>query len=57
MPSPAAALAFAVAGFLLAMVVVGLIWVDGERAAKRDRIERVRRRDHSKVPSIHSASR
>ncbi|MET3181528.1 UNVERIFIED_ORG: hypothetical protein ABIC43_004697 [Variovorax guangxiensis] len=51
--SPAAALAFALAGFLLAMALGGLIWIDGERAARRERIERARRRDHTKVPSIH----
>jgi hypothetical protein len=56
MPSPAVALAFALAGFLLAMAVCALIWVDGERAAKRERIERARRRDHREVPSIHWGS-
>ncbi|MFV0675823.1 hypothetical protein [Variovorax sp. tm] len=50
--SPAIALAFAFAGFLLAVVVVALIWFDSERAARRERIERARFRDHSKVPAI-----
>lgn len=52
MLSPALALACALAGFLLAMAVCGLIWIDGERAAKRERIERARRRDHAKVPVL-----
>jgi len=52
MLSPALALACALAGFLLAMGLGALIWIDGERAAKRERIERARRRDHAKVPAI-----
>lgn len=57
MPSPAVALAFALAGFLLAMAVCALIWADGERAAKRERIARARRRDHAKVPSMRWVDR
>ena len=52
MGSPSIALAFALAGFLLAVVVVALIWFDSERAARRERIERARGRDHAKVPAI-----
>lgn len=52
MASPSIALAFALAGFLLAMVVVALVWLDSERAARRERIERARVRDHAKVPAI-----
>jgi len=57
MLSPSIALAFAFAGFLLALLVVTLIWIDGGRAERLERIERARRRDHSKVPPIHAASR
>ena len=53
MPSPAVAVAFVLAGFLLAMAIGALIWVDSERAARRERIERARRREHSKVPVMH----
>lgn len=52
MLSPSIALAFALAGFLLALFVVTLIWLDGGRAERRERIERARGRDHAKVPSI-----
>lgn len=48
-----AALALLFAGLLVGMGVCGLIWADGERAARRERIERARRRDHRAVPAIH----
>jgi hypothetical protein len=40
-------------GFSAGLVVCALIWIDGERAERRERIERARRRDHRTVPSIH----
>jgi hypothetical protein len=55
--SPALALAFAFAGFLLAMAVGALIWIDSERAARRERVERARRRDHRTVPAIYWSSK
>lgn len=42
-------------GFVAGLVVCGLIWIDGERAERRERIERARKRDHSKVPSIRAS--
>jgi hypothetical protein len=41
--------------FLAAVLVCALIWVDGERAARRERIERARRREHAEVPPIYWA--
>ncbi|WP_164546895.1 MULTISPECIES: hypothetical protein [unclassified Variovorax] len=52
MLTPAIALAFGLAGFLLAVAVVALMWIDGERAERRERIERARRRVHADVPRI-----
>jgi hypothetical protein len=43
----------ALLGFLVGLLVCALIWVEGERAERLQRIERARRRDHSKVPSMH----
>lgn len=40
----------ALLGFLAGLLACALIWVQGERAARRERIERARFRDHSKVP-------
>ena len=48
-----AALAFLLAGLLLGMALCGVMWAAGERAERRERIERARHRDHSKVPSIY----
>jgi hypothetical protein len=42
-------------GFLAGLVVCALIWIDGERAERNYRIQRARRRDHAKVPSIREA--
>ena len=39
-------------GFLAGLAVCALIWIDGERAERRYRIQRARRRDHSRVPAI-----
>lgn len=47
-----AALAFLLLGLLLGMGLCGFIWVAGERAARRERIERARYRDHTRVPAI-----
>lgn len=49
------ALAYLFAGFLFGMCLCVFIWEAGERAVRRERIERARRRDHSKVPSIRQA--
>jgi len=48
-----AALALLLAGLLVGMGLCGFIWAAGERAARRERIERARRRDHGKVPSLN----
>ncbi|MDQ0608894.1 hypothetical protein QFZ83_003065 [Variovorax sp. W1I1] len=48
-----AALALLLAGLLAGMGLCGAIWSAGERAERRERIERARRRDHSTVPVIH----
>ena len=48
----AAALALLLAGLLAGMGVCGFIWAASERAARRERIERARRRDHAKVPAM-----
>lgn len=40
------------AGLLLGVGLCALIWVAGERAARRERIARARHRDHSMVPAI-----
>lgn len=48
----ATALAFLLGGFLLAMCVCAAIWAAGEAAERRVRIERARRRDHSRVPAL-----
>lgn len=45
----------ALLGFLAGLLACALIWVQGERAARRERIARARRRDHSKVPCIRTA--
>lgn len=45
----------ALLGFLLGLLVCALIWIAGERAERRARIQRARLRDHSKVPSIRAA--
>ena len=42
----------ALLGFLAGLLACALIWVQGERAARRQRIERARRRDHAKVPAL-----
>ena len=42
----------ALLGFLAGLLACALIWVQGERAARRERIARARRRDHSKVPAM-----
>jgi hypothetical protein len=47
-----AALALLLSGFLAGMGICGFIWASGERAAKRERIERARRRDHATVPAM-----
>jgi len=47
-----AALALVLAGLLAGMGVCGFIWAAGERAARRERIERARRRDHATVPAM-----
>jgi hypothetical protein len=47
-----AALALLLAGLLAGMGVCGAIWAASERAARRERIERARRRDHAKVPAL-----
>ncbi|MET3916757.1 hypothetical protein ABID97_003539 [Variovorax sp. OAS795] len=47
-----AALALLLAGFLAGMGICGFIWASGERAARRERIERARRRDHAAVPAM-----
>lgn len=39
-------------GFAAGLVVCALIWIDGERAERRERIERARRRVHANVPVI-----
>ncbi|CAN7535866.1 MULTISPECIES: hypothetical protein [Variovorax] len=39
-------------GFLLGLVICALIWIDGERAERRYRIQCARRRDNSRVPAI-----
>lgn len=39
-------------GFLAGLLVCALIWVQGARAESRERIERARRRDHSRIPAI-----
>lgn len=43
-------------GLLLGLGFCALAWWSGERAERRERIARVRRRDHSKVPSIRDAA-
>jgi hypothetical protein len=48
-----AALALLLAGLLAGMGLCGAIWSAGERAARRERIERARRREHAKVPAMH----
>jgi hypothetical protein len=42
----------ALLGFLAGLLACALIWVQGERAARRERVERARRRDHAAVPPI-----
>ena len=39
-------------GFLSGLAICALIWIDGERAERRYRIQCARRRDHSRVPAI-----
>ena len=39
-------------GFLVGVAICALIWIDGERAERRYRIQCARRRDHSRVPAI-----
>jgi hypothetical protein len=36
------------------MGLCAAMWSAGERAERRERIERARRRDHSKVPAINA---
>ncbi|MGJ7527367.1 hypothetical protein [Variovorax sp. GB1P17] len=43
----------ALGGFIAGLLVCALIWVQGELAERAYRIERARRRDHSRVPSMH----
>jgi len=39
-------------GFLAGIGACALIWIDGERAERRYRIQCARRRDHSRGPAI-----
>ena len=39
-------------GFIAGLAACASIWIDGERAERRYRIECARRRDHSTVPRI-----
>jgi len=49
------ALACLLAGVLVGMSLCGAMWAAGERAARRERIERARGRDHRAVPSIRAS--
>lgn len=51
-----AALALLFVGLLAGMGLCGFIWAAGERAERRERIQRARLRDHSKVPDIRAAA-
>lgn len=42
----------ALGGFIAGLLVCALIWVHGEWAERAYRIQRARRRDHSKVPPM-----
>lgn len=43
----------ALGGFIAGLLVCALVWLHGEWAERAYRIQRARRRDHSRVPSIH----
>lgn len=53
--TPEQVMAAALAGLLFGLGFCALAWWSGEWAERRVRIERARRRDHSKVPSIRAA--
>lgn len=42
----------ALLGFIAGLAVCAVIWVQGEWAERAYRIQRARRRDHSRVPAI-----
>jgi len=46
----------ALGGFVVGLLVCALVWLHGEWAERAYRIQRARRRDHSKVPALVASS-